>query len=106
MKTAIILAAALSMLLLSGCDEETQTRASNPNLRKLKARWGANREAERFTVESFGIFHAGYSNNEREIVVVEDVETGIKYLGITGVGITELRKVTKGDARTPATVEE
>lgn len=61
---------------------ETQTQPLNP----------------RFKIESYGSFDAGYSNNKREILIVTDTVTGKSYLGITGVGVTELVKRGKSQA--------
>ncbi len=44
---------------------------------------------KRFNVQSLGTFNAGYNNNKREILEIMDTKTGHKYIGITGVGITE-----------------
>ena len=52
-------------------------------------------DTQRFTVMSYGEFRAGFEGNIREIVIVTDTETGHKYIGITGVGITELRSETE-----------
>lgn len=48
-------------------------------------------EGARFRIERHGKFKAGYQNNEREILVIVDTETKRTYLGITGVGVAELR---------------
>lgn len=45
----------------------------------------------RFKVESHGKFESNM--REREILIITDLDTGKSYLGITGVGISEL--VTK-----------
>ena len=45
----------------------------------------------RFKVQSHGKFRAGFDNNVREILLITDLDTGKTYLGITGVGISELR---------------
>jgi hypothetical protein len=46
-------------------------------------------DTKRFSVQSFGTFNAGYGHNTREILEIVDTKTGHKYIGITGVGITE-----------------
>lgn len=44
----------------------------------------------RFMVTSYGRFKAGHNDNDREIMVVTDSETGQKYLFLTGCGGTEM----------------
>lgn len=53
-------------------------------------------EGPRFQVETQGKFWAGYDNNVREILIITDTKTGEQYLGITGVGISDLRKEKVG----------
>lgn len=55
-------------------------------------------EGARFSISSHGKFKAGYENNEREILIITDNETKHTYLGITGVGITELHAEREGKA--------
>lgn len=45
---------------------------------------------ERFRIELQGRFNAGFDNHRRDILILTDTTNGHKYLGITGVGITEL----------------
>jgi uncharacterized protein YcfL len=71
----LILLILLSFLLIS-CEGEIPVSKTNTS--------------KRFSVESQGGFNAGYSNHEREILIITDTETGKKYLGITGVGVTEM----------------
>jgi hypothetical protein len=47
-------------------------------------------EGARFKIETAGRFRAGYENNEREILIITDSANGRQYIGITGVGVTEL----------------
>jgi hypothetical protein len=60
-------------------------------------------EGERFTVVSHGRFKAGFENNVREILIITDTQTKRAYLGITGVGVTELR--TEKEGKHDVTVE-
>lgn len=48
-------------------------------------------EGQRFTVTKHGKFDAGFGNNTREIVIITDTQTKRTYLGVTGVGVTEMR---------------
>lgn len=88
---------------LAGCEPPEQ----------LPARLKAEREAQkpiqihgeqisetepgikRFDIKSHGKFRAGFDNGLREILMITDRKTGKEYLGITGVGITELRHETE-----------
>jgi len=86
-------------LALVGCDQRIASPEVGPkqavNLQISDASELEPQKA-RFKVESHGVFYAGYDNNKREIVIVHDLSTGQDYLGITGVGITELRHVQVG----------
>lgn len=55
-------------------------------------------EGARFKVERHGKFKAGYEANEREILIITDSTTRHQYIGITGVGVTELRSEKSGDS--------
>lgn len=46
---------------------------------------------QRFTVTKHGTFNAGFDNNVREIIIITDTTTKRTYLGITGVGVSEMR---------------
>jgi hypothetical protein len=90
--------------LYAGCEAgcEVQTKQAEREARKatpveVEKVTELEPGKSRFTVESHGKFKAGYDNNVREIVVVTDHESGKHYLGITGVGITELRTEKSGD---------
>lgn len=76
------LAICLTGLLLAGCDIPQQAEVG-PRAIPVE-------DTTRFNVESHGTFNAGYSSHEREILVITDAHTGKKYIGITGVGVTEL----------------
>jgi hypothetical protein len=64
--------------------------------KKIFSAENPERPKPRFSVESHGVFRAGYDDNKREILVVTDAETGIQYLSITGCGTTELRSERSG----------
>jgi hypothetical protein len=79
----------ISFLLVScliGCDEDDSrikvTRA--PEL------------SPRFRIETQGTFDAGNrSGNPREVLIIKDMLTGKEYLGITGVGVSEMHSEGK-----------
>jgi len=85
----------LAMIITGGCDlQDAERGAVEP--RPIRGQGVSETEpgVERFTIESHGKFHAGFGNNEREILLITDRKTGKVYLGITGVGISELRVET------------
>src|SRR5262245_39653768 len=84
-------------LTLPGCDAGG----------KDKVRLDVQRPAQkagRFKIESHGIFRAGYQNNEREIMVITDSETGVQYLAVTGCGTTQI--INQQSGKTSTKVEE
>ena len=88
-----ILAAHLALftgLMVVGCDQ-TPPSAETPLRKPVPVKLSDAPTFGRFAVESHGKFNAGFDNNMREILVLRDTETSNEYLGITGVGVTELR---------------
>ncbi len=52
---------------------------------------------KRWKVESQGYFNAGsYYGNPREVLLITDTKTGATYLGITGVGISDISQHQSG----------
>ena len=83
----------LLLLALAGCDDGTApdgTKAVDKVPKQLV-------EGSRFKVESQGEFKAGYDNTVREILIITDTKTGKEYLGITGVGVSELMRESDGE---------
>ncbi len=95
----------IPLLLLCGCEPVPQQPSGPPEPETKTVERNAS---DRFTVRSWGKFNAGYSDNVREILTLTDSFTGQEYLCITGVGVTELRKVTvgSGDNKRTVTKEE
>ncbi len=83
----------LIVLLLAGCDDRSSPLDPNVEVFGVPLK---QVEGSRFKVETFGAFNAGFQNGKREILIITDTKTGQSYLGITGVGITELRWETVG----------
>ena len=85
---------------LVGCEVKFKTDATTPTtaVQATPVESEGISEIEpgvkRFVVESHGKFKAGFGNNEREILLITDKLTGKTYIGITGVGISELRRET------------
>jgi len=80
------------LLVLCGCYK--------PDSPKVTVRPTAELNSSRFNVVSAGWFEAGREGTMREILLITDNETKQTYLGITGVGVTELRKVSNGKTST------
>lgn len=47
-------------------------------------------KSDRFKISSHGSFAAGHGAHIREILIIKDTKTGKEYLGVTGVGVTEI----------------
>ena len=78
--------AALCAAVLSGCGD-TGIEATPPTAAIID---NGDAHTNRFAVQSFGQFYAGYYNHRREVLVITDTKTGVEYLAITGCGTTEL----------------
>lgn len=89
-----LLAASLPFLAESGCENPQAPDSRVPVFEVPKQQV----EGARFKVERHGKFKAGYEENEREILVITDSTTGRQYIGITGVGVTELHQEKSGDS--------
>jgi hypothetical protein len=76
---------ALFSFALMSCD-----RPDSPKLIVAVAKGAEVTPSARFRVESQGWFEAGHEKNLREILVITDTQTNKQYIGITGVGVTEL----------------
>lgn len=74
------------LLVMAGCNEtkpDTPLRTSSP---VMKAESGA-----RFEVERVGVFADDLSyGGRRGIYILKDTQTGKEYVGVSGVGISEL----------------
>jgi hypothetical protein len=97
----------IAVLVIVGC-EQTKTPSDDvigkvvvKQAGQVHTEWTAT---NRFTVTYQQTFNAGYGENRRDILVITDLQTGAEYLGITGCGVTELRRKT--DGKTTVTVEE
>jgi len=60
-------------------------------------------EKTKWTIQSEGYFNAGYENHYREILRITSPD-GHTFIGITGVGVTEVHTEQRG--KTTVTVEE
>lgn len=104
MRFALVLTSFLFLAMifgLSGClDEADEIPKAKGGRMPEDTKATEAQKGKRFKVESQGWFKAGTNDTPREIVIVTDIKTGKEYLGITGVGISELVKQGK------STVEE
>ncbi len=87
----VIMAVAIALILMTmvGCKSEPSSRPHT--------RLDQFENSGRFNVESHGSFYAGHRDNRREIVIITDSKTKKSYIGVTGVGVTELYEVSDGE---------
>lgn len=92
MKRLAALAACL--LLLAGCDEDTRARVQMQENQQTAA------DAGRFSVVKVSSFRdlSAY-NNERGIYILTDKQTGKEFVGVSGIGISELGSHASGKSR-------
>lgn len=82
MKQLLIIA-----LLLTGCNQSTNSQrdvVQNKVSKAIEAR------SPRFICTSYGSFHGGYGDHEREIFIITDSKSGKQYLAVTGTGVAEI----------------
>ncbi len=89
MVMAVMVFFVLITLTITGCKSEPTSRPHT--------RLDQFENSGRFNVESHGSFYAGHSDNRREIVIITDSKTKKSYIGVTGVGVTELYEVSDGE---------
>jgi hypothetical protein len=79
-----------SALWLSGCAPEADT-----SMAKVRPQ-----QASRFAVERVGVFEDDLAyGNRRGIYVITDKTTGREYIGVSGVGVSELGSHQAGKTR-------
>lgn len=94
--TCLMLAVSLPFLAGNGCEDPQAPDNKVPVFEVPKQQV----EGARFKVERHGKFKAGYEDNEREILIITDSATERQYIGITGVGVTELHLEKSGNSTT------
>lgn len=84
-------ALAACVLLLAGCDEDTRARVQLQETQQTAA------DAGRFSVVQVATFtdYAAY-NSKRGIYILTDKQTGKEFVGVSGIGISELGSHGKG----------
>jgi predicted small lipoprotein YifL len=92
MKKAILtIISAAAVVALTGCKEDEPTAPPDPDATvRVDNAPVSQVEGARFKVATHGTFQA--VSYTREILVITDTKTGQKFLGITGVGVSELRR--------------
>lgn len=96
MKLKLILVAVLSTLAV-GCTPEADTPMS-----KISPS-----SSSRFTVERVGVLDDDLAyNNRRGIYIVRDEKSGKEYVGVSGVGISELGSHTVSNGKTSYQVSD
>lgn len=85
MKYSTLTIIALSAVLLSGCNEEHL--ASQTLVNDI----GQSAAGNRFVLTRVGIVNDSQAyHGERGIYILKDTQTGREYVGVSGVGISEL----------------
>ena len=84
----IVLVAFALACIADSCDNEPISKTIP--LEKVPSESLVVEKQDRFTVERYGQFKAGYGNAPREIVVIIDNQTHKQYLGVTDVGVYEM----------------
>lgn len=78
-------AVAACVLLLAGCDDDTRARVQMQETQQTAS------DAGRFSVVKVARFHDPDAyDSVRGIYILTDKQTGQEYVGISGVGISEL----------------
>ena len=89
-----ILIAMIALLVISGCEE------SQDSMQRRMAEPIAYKSNGRFKVERVGVFFDTLAYNEkRGIYVITDTETNQEFVGVSGVGISELAAHQSGKIR-------
>lgn len=78
------------ILAAGGCEDAKDPRQIPVTEQKAATPIVVETPTPRFKVESQGYFEAGLENHKREIIIITDTKTGKEYLGITGVGVSEM----------------
>lgn len=84
----------LLLIFCAGCGSNSNsptTQPSGPPSKEVASEWKNNR----FLVQTYGKFNAGYENHTREILVIIDTSSKKQYLAITGCGVAELYTTTE-----------
>ncbi|MGY2441371.1 hypothetical protein [Pseudomonas sp. SDO52101_S400] len=91
MKTLIAL---LALLAIAGCEP------TEDSIQRSKAEPITYKSSGRFKVDRVGVFYDALSYNEkRGIYVITDTETNQEFVGVSGVGISELAAHQVGKTR-------
>lgn len=78
-----IIAAALASFALSGCDTNVDVQ--------MRISPQTNTFESRVTVTRIGIFEDGLAyGSKRGIYIIQDTKTGQEFVGVSGIGISEL----------------
>lgn len=86
----------MAIAVLAGCEE------SQDSIQRRMADPIAYKSNGRFKVERVGVFFDGLAYNEkRGIYVITDTETNQEFVGVSGIGISELAAHQSGKTRSP-----
>lgn len=86
--------AVMALLALAGCEP------SQDSIQRNRAESITINTSERFKVERIGVFHDSLAyDDKRGIYVITDTETQQEFIGVSGIGISELASHQSGKTR-------
>lgn len=102
MKRQIVTATVLAMLVGCGLTEpDTELKTSSPKAR------AAVETAARFEIERVGVFKDDLAYmGKRGIYILRDSQTGRHFVGVSGIGISELGSHDSGDVNSHQVPDE
>lgn len=84
--TKLKAAVAACVLLLAGCDQGPKAPTSQMGVASQMSA-----DADRVSVTKLSEFHDGLAYNDtRGVYLIKDKQTGQEFIGVSGIGITEL----------------
>lgn len=82
-----IIGVCLAALFLIGCDGDTRT----PEHARIRMQVETGADHDRVSVRKLTEFSDGLAyNDKRGIYIITDKKTGKEYIGVSGIGITEI----------------
>jgi hypothetical protein len=86
--------AVIALLVLAGCEP------SQDSIQRNRAESITYKTSDRFKVERVGVFYDSLAyNDKRGIYVITDTETHQEFIGVSGIGISELASHQSGKTR-------
>lgn len=95
----------VALMTLAACEEEmVQQRRQRASATPIEVGGG---DAPRFNVTRVGVFRDDLAYNDRRgVYVIVDTKTGREFVGVSGVGISELGSHSQPAGKTSTTVQD